>query len=154
MTGIADRLQELGITLPAPPPPAGLYVPALQSGDMLYISGQVPLQDGKVIETGKCGDNITVERGAELARHCTLNALAIAREHLGSLDRVEQVVRVGGYVASAPGFGQQPQVINGASKLLLDVFGDAGQHARAAVGVAELPLNAPVELEFIFRVTQ
>jgi enamine deaminase RidA (YjgF/YER057c/UK114 family) len=149
---IDERLAELGITLPKAPPPAGLYSPALQSGSMLFISGQVPAADGKILAQGKCGDTISVEEGAKLARQCTLNALAIAKEHLGSLDRIKQAVRVGGYVASAPGFGEHPKVINGASELLLEVFGEPGRHARIAIGVAELPLGVPVEVEFLFEV--
>lgn len=146
------RLGELGITLPAVPPPAGLYVPALQTGSLVFISGQVPLEDGQPVRRGYCGDEVSVEDGASLARHCTLQALAVLRDYLGSLDRVVRVVRVGGFVASAAGFHDQPRVINGASQLLLDLFGDAGKHARAAVGVSELPLGVPVEVEFVFEV--
>lgn len=146
------RLAELGIEVPPPPAAAGLYAPARQSGTQLYISGQLPSRDGKVLRQGKAGADVTVEEAAELARVCAINALAAARGHLGSLDRIRQVVRVVGYVASAEGFGEQPAVINGASELLLDVFGEAGRHARAAIGVAELPFNAPVEVEFLFDI--
>lgn len=149
---IDERLAELGITLPRPPAPAGLYSPSLQTGNLLYVSGQVPLVDGRPLSHGKCGDNVTVDEGAQLARVCTLNGLAIARKHLGTLDRISKVVRVGGYVASAPGFVEHPKVVNGASQLLLDVFGEVGLHARIAVGVAELPMGVPVEVEFTFEV--
>lgn len=149
---VDERLTELGISLPAAPAPAGLYVPAVQTGNLLYISGQVPVADGKVIGKGKCGDTISVDEGADLARHCTLNALAIAKDHLGSLDRIRQTVRVAGYVASTPDFEQHPKVVNGASKLLVDVLGDAGRHARIAIGVAALPLGVAVEVEYVFEV--
>ncbi len=149
------RLADLGIELPPVPPVAGLYAPAARSGSQLYISGQVPrAADGSgVVAVGKLGQDITVEEGAALARLCALQALAIARAELGSLDRVVRVVRVAGYVASAPGFTQHPAVINGASQLLLDVFGEAGRHARIAIGVAELPAGVPVEVEFLFEVS-
>jgi enamine deaminase RidA (YjgF/YER057c/UK114 family) len=146
------RLAELGLTLPPAPAPAGLYAPAVLTGNLLFISGQIPLRDGQPMGRGKCGAGVTAEAAAPLARQCALQALAIARSELGSLDRISRVVRVGGFVASAPNFTQQPQVINGASQLLIDVFGDAGKHARAAVGMAELPLGVPVEVEFIFEV--
>ncbi len=148
------RLADLGIELPPVPPAAGLYAPAVRSGSQLYISGQVPrAADGSgVAAVGKLGHDITVEEGAALARVCALQALAIARAELGSLDRVVRVVRVAGYVASAPGFTGHPAVINGASQLLLDVFGEAGRHARIAIGVAELPAGVPVEVEFLFDV--
>lgn len=148
------RLADLGIELPAIPPPAGLYAAAVRSGSHLYVSGQVPrAADGSgVAATGKLGQDITVEAGAALARVCALQALAIVRAELGSLDRVARVVRVAGYVASAPGFTQHPAVVNGASQLLLDVFGEAGRHARIAIGVAELPAGVPVEVEFLFEV--
>jgi enamine deaminase RidA (YjgF/YER057c/UK114 family) len=149
------RLADLGIDLPAVPPPAGLYAAAARSGGQLYVSGQVPrTADGlAVAATGKLGQNITVEEGAALARVCALQALAIVRAELGSLDRVVRVVRVAGYVASAPGFTQHPAVVNGASQLLLDVFAEAGRHARIAIGVAELPAGVPVEVEFLFEVS-
>jgi enamine deaminase RidA (YjgF/YER057c/UK114 family) len=146
------KLTELGITLPPAPAPAGLYVPAVRTGNLLYISGQVPLREGQPMARGKCGAGLTAEAAAALARQCALQALAIVKAELGSLDRVSRVVRVGGFVASAPGFTQQPQVINGASQLLIDIFGEAGKHARAAVGMAELPLGVPVEVEFLFEV--
>lgn len=149
------RLADLGIELPPVPPAAGLYAPAARSGSQLYVSGQVPrAADGAgLAAVGRLGHDITVEEGAALARLCALQALAIVRAELGSLDRVVRVVRVAGYVASAPGFTQHPAVINGASQLLLDVFGEAGRHARIAIGVAELPAGVPVEVEFLFEVS-
>jgi enamine deaminase RidA (YjgF/YER057c/UK114 family) len=146
------RLTELGIDLPGPPAPAGLYAPCVQTGTLLVVSGQVPTRDGEVVGRGKCGESVSIDEGAALARQCAVNALAIVRGHLGSLDRVTRVVRVAGYVASATGFVDHPKVVNGASELLIDVFGDAGRHARIAIGVAELPFGVPVEVEFLFEV--
>jgi enamine deaminase RidA (YjgF/YER057c/UK114 family) len=147
-----ERLRELGIVLPAPPTPAGLYAPAVETGNLLFVSGQLPTRDGKVLRQGKCGRDVSIEDAAELARQCALNALGIVRDHLGSLDSVVRVVRVAGYVASAEGFTDHPKVVNGSSQLLLDVFGEAGRHARIAIGVAELPFGVPVEVEFVFEV--
>ena len=145
------RIKELGIELPAIPPSAGLYVPCVRSGNLVFVSGQVPLRDGLPIGRGKVGAGYTAETAAPLARQCAIQALAIVRAELGSLDAVKRVVRVGGFVASAPGFTDQPRVINGASQLLIDVFGDAGRHARAAIGLVELPMGVPVEVEFVFE---
>lgn len=149
---IDDRLQELGITLPGAPAPAGLYAPCVQTGNLLFVSGQLPTVEGQPLPQGKCGGTVTAEAAAPMARQCTLNALALAQQHLGSLDRVKRVVRVAGYVASAEGFTDHPAVVNGASQVLLDVFGEAGRHARIAIGVAELPRGVPVEVEFLFEV--
>jgi enamine deaminase RidA (YjgF/YER057c/UK114 family) len=146
------RLDELGLTLPPAPRPVATYVPVVQTGNLLVVSGQVPVENGRVVRPGKLGAEVGVEEGQELARLCVLNGLAQVRQALGSLDRVARVVRVAGYVASAPGFTQQPQVINGASDLLVAIFGEAGRHARVAVGVAELPLGCAVEVEFMFEV--
>jgi enamine deaminase RidA (YjgF/YER057c/UK114 family) len=146
------RLQELGLVLPAPGTPAGLYSPVVQTGSLLFVSGQIPSRDGAPAGRGKLGRDVTVEQAADLARLCAVNGLAQVRAYLGSLDRVVRVVRVGGFVASAEGFTDQPKVINGASQLLLDLFGEAGRHARTAVGVAELPFGVPVEVEFLFEV--
>jgi enamine deaminase RidA (YjgF/YER057c/UK114 family) len=145
------RLAELGIELPDVVPPAGVYVPAVRTGNLVYTAGQVPMQSGKLVGTGKVGAEVTPEEGKELARVCTLNALAAVHSLVG-IDAVTQVVKVVGFVASAPGFHGQPGVVNGASELLGEVFGDAGAHARSAVGVAELPLDAPVEVELIVEV--
>ncbi len=145
------KLAELGLTLPKVVPPLASYVPAVQTGNYVYVSGQLPLVDGKLPHTGKVGAEVTAEQATELARVCALNGLA-AVESLVGLGRVVKIVKVGGFVASAPGFTGQPAVINGASNLFGDVFGEQGRHARSAVGVAELPLNAPVEVEIIVEV--
>jgi enamine deaminase RidA (YjgF/YER057c/UK114 family) len=144
----AARLAELGLSLPPVAPPAGSYVPAVRSGSHVYTSGQLPIADGAVLATGKVGAEITPEQAKELAARCALNALAAIDSVVG-LDAVARVVKVVGFVASAPGFTGQPGVVNGASELFGAVFGDAGVHARSAVGVAELPLNSPVEVEVI-----
>ena len=146
------KLTQLGIELPSPPQPVATYVPAVQAGDLLFLSGVIPFRDGKLVLAGKLGADLTVEQGYEAARIALLNALAIVRKELGTLDRVKKVVRMVGHVASADGFVQQPAVVNGASDLLVMIFDDAGRHARVAVGAAELPLNAPIELEIILQV--
>jgi len=147
----SSRLAELGIELPAVVPPAGVYVPAVRTGNLVYTAGQVPMQSGKLPQTGKVGDEVSPEDGKALARVCALNALAAVNSLVG-IDAVTRVVKVVGFVASAPGFHGQPGVVNGASELFGEVFGDAGVHARSAVGVAELPLDAPVEVELIVEV--
>jgi enamine deaminase RidA (YjgF/YER057c/UK114 family) len=146
------RLQELGLELPAAPKPVASYVPALEVASLLYISGQLPFLNGKLTHTGKVPDEVAVEAAQQAARQCLLNALAVACDHLTTLDRVAQVVRLSGYVASSPQFYQQPLVINGASELLEKILGAAGKHTRIAVGVVSLPLNAPVELDLILAV--
>ena len=145
------RLAELGVDLPVVVKPLGSYVPALRSANLVYTSGQLPMQDGKLVQAGKVGVDVAPERGKELARICALNALAAVHSLVG-IDSVTQVVKVVGFVASGPGFNGQPGVVNGASDLLADVFGDSGVHARSAVGVAELPLDAPVEVELVVEV--
>jgi enamine deaminase RidA (YjgF/YER057c/UK114 family) len=145
------RLAELGIELPAVVPPVAAYVPAVRTGNLVYTAGQVPMQAGKLPHTGKVGAEVTPEDGKALARVCVLNALAAVNSLVG-IDAVTRVVKVVGFVASAPGFHGQPSVVNGASELLGEVFGDAGAHARSAVGVSELPLDAPVEVELIVEV--
>ena len=149
---IETRATELGLEFPAPPKPLASYIPAVQVGALLFLSGVLPLRNGQLLVTGKIGLDLTVDQGREAARLAVLNALAIARSELGTLDRIERVVRMVGHVASGEGFVQQPAVINGASDLLVQLFGEAGRHARVAVGAAELPLNSPVELELIFMV--
>ncbi|WP_373138312.1 RidA family protein [Mycobacterium marinum] len=146
-----SRLAELGIMLPQVAAPLAAYVPAVRTGNLIYTAGQLPLEAGKLLGTGKVGANVTPEEGKALARVCALNALA-AVNSLVDIDSVTRVVKVVGFVASAPGFHGQPNVINGASDLLAEVFGDKGVHARSAVGVAELPLDAPVEVELIVEV--
>ncbi|MFC7961801.1 RidA family protein [Rhodococcoides kroppenstedtii] len=148
---IRERLAELGLTLPPVVPPVASYVPAVRSGDHVFTSGQLPMVDGALHATGKVGAEVDPDVATEAARLCALNALA-AIDALVGLESITRVVKVVGFVASAPGFTGQPGVINGASHLLGDVFGDAGVHARSAVGVAELPLGAPVEVELIVEV--
>jgi enamine deaminase RidA (YjgF/YER057c/UK114 family) len=147
-----QRLTELGLALPEVAKPVAAYVPAVRSGAYVYTSGQLPLVDGELVATGKVGAEVDAERAKELAATCALNALAAVRAEVGDLARVRRVVKVVGFVASAPDFTGQPGVINGASELLGQVFGDAGVHARSAVGVAVLPLDAPVEVEVIVEV--
>lgn len=149
---IADRLHELGIRLPEVAAPAGLYRPALRSGALCYVSGQVNLHEGNLSARGKVGDALTVDEGAAAARVAALNCLAAAAAELGSLDAIVKVVRLTGYVAAAPGFRRMPQVINGASQLFRDVFGEAGVGTRLALGVTELPAGAPVEVDVILEV--
>jgi enamine deaminase RidA (YjgF/YER057c/UK114 family) len=148
----SSRLTELGLVLPPVATPAGAYLPAVRSGSLVFTAGQLPMINGALAATGKLGAAIDPARGPELARICALNALA-AVDGLVGLDAVVQVVKVVGFVASAPGFTAQPAVVNGASQLLGEVFGTAGGHARSAVGVAELPLDAPVEVELIVEVS-
>jgi enamine deaminase RidA (YjgF/YER057c/UK114 family) len=145
------RLAELGLQLPGVSPPGGAYLPAVRGGNLVYVSGQVPMTDGELVAPGKVGTDITPERANELSRQCALAALA-AIDAVAGLDNVVRVVKVVGYVASAEGFTGQPGVVNGASDLFVAVFGDAGRHARTAVGVAELPLGSPVEVEVIVEV--
>ena len=146
------RLAELKITLPPAPKPVATYVPAVRAGDLLFLSGTGPFKDGAIVYAGKLGKDLTVEQGYEAARLTLLNALALVRQELGTLDRVTRVVRLTGHVASADGFTQQPAVLNGASDLLVQIFGEAGRHARLALGAAELPLNMAIELELILQV--
>jgi enamine deaminase RidA (YjgF/YER057c/UK114 family) len=145
------RLAELGIELPAVVAPLASYVPAVRTGDLVYTSGQLPMKSGELLAKGKVGADVSAEDAKALARVCALNALAAVHSLVG-IDAVTRVVKVVGFVASAPGFGGQPGVVNGASQLLGDVFGDAGAHARSAVGVSELPLDSPVEVELIVEV--
>mgnify|MGYP001307951776 CR=1 FL=1 len=149
---IDTTLRRLGVVLPAPPKPVASYVPAVLAGDLLYVSGMLPFRDGRVAVTGKLGGEVSVEQGAEGAKLALLNALAVVQQELGSLDRVGRIVRVVGHVASADGFTQQPAVINGASDLLVQIFGEAGRHSRVALGAAELPLHAAIELELLVQV--
>ena len=151
MGHIDAQLAELGITLPAVAAPVAADVPARTSGNLLFTAGQLPFVDGTLLATGKVGAEVSATKGAELARVCALNALAAAHSVLGSLDKVTRVVKVNGFVASAPDFIGQPQVLNGASEVLAEIFGDKGLHARAAVGVAVLPLDSPVEVELILE---
>jgi enamine deaminase RidA (YjgF/YER057c/UK114 family) len=147
-----EKLTELGIELPVVPAPAGSYVPAVRTGNLVYTAGQVPFVDGTVAATGKVGQEVSPEEAKGHARICVLNALAAVHDLVG-IDSVVKVVKVVGFVASAEGFTGQPTVLNGASELLGEVFGEAGRHARSAVGVAELPLGVPVEVELIVEVS-
>lgn len=152
MTDPFAKLAELGLTLPKVAPPLAAYVPAVQTGNQVYVSGQLPrAADGKLLATGKVGAGVSPDQAKELARWCAINALA-AVDGLIGLEQVTKIVKVTGFVASAEGFTGQPDVINGASELFLEVFGEAGRHARSAVGVAELPLGTPVEVEVIVEV--
>ncbi|NLU67865.1 RidA family protein [Streptomyces sp. HNM0574] len=148
MTGrVEARLSELGLVLPETAAPAGVYVPAVRSSRYVFTAGQLPLVDGKLPLTGKVGAEVTAEEAQDLARTCALNAVAAVKSVVRDLDRVARIVKVTGFVASAPDFTGQPGVLNGASELLGEVFGEQGRHARSAVGVAVLPLDAPVEVE-------
>jgi enamine deaminase RidA (YjgF/YER057c/UK114 family) len=153
VSAVEERLGALGLALPPVAAPVAAYVPAVRTGSYVYTSGQLPMVDGALAATGKLGAGITPEQGKELARTCALNALAAVRSQIGDLDRIVRVVKVVGFVASTPDFTGQPGVVNGASELLGEVLGDAGVHARSAVGVAVLPLDAPVEVELVVEVT-
>ena len=146
------RLKALGIQLPAAPKPIASYVPAVRAGNLIFLAGQGPVVDGKPTVTGKVGADLTEAEGYKAARATILTSLAVLRAEIGSLDRVRRIVKLVGWVNSAPGFTRQPWVINGASDLLVEIFGDAGRHARSSVGANELPLNIPVEIELIVEV--
>ena len=152
MAAVEQRLKELGYTLPASSKPLAAYIPAVQTGNLVFTSGQLPMVEGSLAQSGKVGAEVTAERAKELATICALNALAAIKLAIGDLDKVKRVVKVVGFVASAPDFTGQPGVVNGASEFLGEVFQDAGIHARSAVGVAVLPLDAPVEIELIVEV--
>jgi enamine deaminase RidA (YjgF/YER057c/UK114 family) len=145
------RLRELGYELPPVPEPAGAYVPATRAGTLLFTAGQLPFEGGELRKRGKVGDAVSLEEARDAARLCALNALAAAANEAGDLDGISRVVKVTGFVASAPDFNRQPEVVNGASELIGEIFGEAGLHARSAVGVAELPLDAPVEVELVLQ---
>ncbi len=148
-----EKIAALGIILPEPPAPLGAYLPILRSGNLLFLSGLLPVREGRLVKTGKLGAGLDEREGAELARTVAINALAIVKGYLGELGHVKRCVKVTGYVASASGFTGQAAVLNGASEFLVQIFGDPGRHARAAVGVAELPMDSPVEIEFIFEIS-
>jgi enamine deaminase RidA (YjgF/YER057c/UK114 family) len=146
------RIQELGLTIPPTPKPAANYVPAVQSGKLIFVSGQLPSVDGKLTIQGKLGREVSIEAGQQASRIALLNCLSAVRSLAGSLDEITRIVKLNGSVASAEGFGGQPQVINGASLLLEEIFGETGKHARVALGLAELPGGSPVEIELIVEV--
>lgn len=152
---IEDKLKELGITLPEAPKPLGSYVPCVQAGNLLFLSGTLPLKEGKLIKTGhvtgKSGESVSIEEAQECARQCVINALAVANAYL-EIDKIKRCVKLNGYVASSQDFTEQPKVLNAASDLIFEIFGEAGRHARAAVGVSVLPLNSPIEIDFIFEI--
>lgn len=152
MPGCEEKLTEMGITIPEVPKPAAAYIPAKKVGNLVFCSGQGPSVEGKLIHTGKVGTEKTVEEGYEAARICALNCLAAVKALVGSLDKIEEIVQVRGFVNGAPDFGQQPEVINGASELLEKIFGEKGKHARCALGTSSLPRDITVELEMIVRV--
>ena len=152
MSAVEDRLAELGVTLPQVAAPVAAYVPTARSGNLVWTSGQLPFVDGKLSTTGKVGAEVDADTAKSLAQTCALNAIAAIAAEIGDLDRVRRVVKVVGFVASDPSFTGQPGVINGASEFLGEVFGDRGRHARSAVGVAVLPLDAPVEVEVVVEV--
>jgi len=146
-----DKLKELGYSLPEPPKPIASYVPSVRVGKLLFVSGVIPLVNDRLLYAGKLGREVTVEQGYEAARVAALNALSIIKSSLGSLEKVRRIVKLVGYVASAEGFSEQPKIVNGASDLLIQVFGERGKHSRVAVGVIELPRGAPVEIEMIVQ---
>lgn len=146
------KLKELGLVLPDPPKPVANYVPVVRVGNLLFLSGVLPSRDGQLIMTGKLGQELTIDQGKDASRVAVLNGLSIVKQEVGSLNHVKRIVKMVGHIASASGFTDQPQVLNGASDLLVSVFGDAGRHARVAVGAAELPRQAPVEIELVVEV--
>jgi enamine deaminase RidA (YjgF/YER057c/UK114 family) len=152
MSQIEQKIIELGFSLPETAKPLAAYIPAVQSGNLVFTSGQLPMIEGSLAETGKVGGSVSPERAKELATVCALNALAAVKSVIGDLDKIKRVVKVVGFVSSTPEFSGQPGVVNGASEFLGAVFGDKGIHARSAVGVAVLPLDAPVEIELIVEV--
>lgn len=147
-----EKLKTMGITLPELPKPLGSYVPFVRTGNIVFLSGMLPLREGKLIKTGRVGESVTLDEAVECARTAAINALAVIRGAVGSLDSVSRCMMLNGFVASTDDFVDQPKVVNGASNLISEVFGEAGLHARTAVGVNVLPLNSPVEISFIFEV--
>ncbi len=152
MDAIEQKLKDMGLELPTVPKPLAEYVPAKLVGDLVFCSGQIPMKDGRPVRVGKVGSDLTVREAYECARLTALNCLAAIKSVIGSLDRIQEVVQLRGFVNSAPRFDRQPEVVNGASKLMVELFGDAGRHARSALGTSELPRNVPIELEMIVRV--
>jgi enamine deaminase RidA (YjgF/YER057c/UK114 family) len=149
---VESRIKELGLTLPEAPKPVAAYIPAKQTGRLVFTAGQLPMVNGELVSKGLLGQDVEIDEANKAARICTLNALAAIKDVIGDLDRIKQIVRVVGYVSSVPTFTQQPAVVNGASELLLEIFGENGKHTRSAVGMAVLPLNASVEIELTVEV--
>lgn len=149
---IDNKLKKLGITLAEAPKPLGSYVPCVQTGTLLFLSGMLPLREGKLIRTGRVGESVSLQDAQEDARQCVINALSVLKFHLGNLNKIKKCVKLNGYVASTQDFTEQPKVLNAASDLLFEILGEAGRHARSAVGVSVLPLNSPIEIDFIFEV--
>lgn len=147
-----DKLQALGISLPPASPPLGSYVPWVRTGDLIYLSGILPLVEGKILSPGRLGESVTTAEGVAAARRAAVNALAVLKAAVGSLENVSRIVRLTGHVASSPAFSEQPEILNGASDLLVDVFGERGRHTRVAVGAASLPRGACVEIDLIIEV--
>ena len=146
---ILDKLKEAGVTLPNPPSPAGSYIPVVTTGNLAFVSGQIPIQDGKVRFTGKIPDEQTIESGQEAAKLCIINGLAQLNAFFGTLENITKIIRISGFVNSSPEFTDQPKIINGASDLLFKIFGESGKHSRIAISAASLPLNASVEIDMI-----
>lgn len=150
---IDERLKELGIILPPAPQPLGAYIPCVRSGNLLFLSGILPLREGKLLKTGRVGESLSLEEARQEARQVVINALSIVKATIGDLDLVSRCIKLNGYIASSPDFTEQPSVLNTASELLYKVFGERGRHARVAIGVNILPLNSPIEIDFIFEVS-
>lgn len=150
---IEEKLKSLNIILPVPPKPAGSYIPVVITGNLAFVSGQIPMQDGKVVFTGKVPTEKSIEDAQKAAKICAINILAQLKANLGSLDRIAKIVRVSGFVNSTPDFAEQPKVINAASDLFFDIFGEKGKHSRIAVGVSSLPLNSTVEIDAVVEIT-
>jgi len=150
---IKEKLDTLGITLPTPPKPAGSYIPVVRTGNLVFVSGQIPIKDGKILYSGKVTKDLSIEDAQKGARLCAINALAQLNSEFGNLEKISKIVRVSGFVNSPPEFTEQPKVINGASDLLFEIFEEKGQHTRVAVGVSSLPLNSAVEIDLIVEIT-
>lgn len=150
---IEERLKELGITLPPAPQPLGAYLPFVKSGNLLFLSGILPLREGRLIRTGRVGESLTIEEAREEARQVIINALSIVKAAVGDLDLISRCIKLNGYIASSPDFTEQPSVLNAASELLYEIFGEKGRHTRVAIGVNVLPLDSPIEIDFIFEIS-
>ena len=149
---VEEKLKELGLNLPEPATPVASYIPCIKTGSLIFVSGQLPFKEGKLLYKGKVGKDITVEEGKLAAELCVLNALAVVKKEIGTLDKIKKIIRVSGFVNCTEDFESQPQVINGASDLLVNLFGDKGKHTRIAIGVNSLPLGSSVEIDFIFEI--